>query len=48
MVGSLVRHKYSNKVGIVLRRVTRRGYIRYHVYMDNQTLTFASSFLEVL
>lgn len=49
MIGRLVRHKYSNKIGIVMRReITRKGNFRYHVFMDGELRSFLPSWLEVI
>ncbi len=49
MVNRLVRYKYNNKVGIVLRReITRTGTFRYHVFVDGRVQSINSCFLEVI
>ena len=49
MIGRLVRNKYSNKVGIVLRRkITRKGNFRYYVFMDGEIVYTTPQLLEVI
>ena len=49
MIGRLVRHKYNNKVGIVLRKVvTSKGNFRYHVFMGGKMFSMPIRHLEVL
>ena len=49
MIGRLVRDKYNNRIGIVLRRkITRTGTFRYHVFMDGRVQSINSCFLEVI
>lgn len=49
MIGRLVRCKYTNEIGIVLRReITRRGNFRYHVFIGGHTESFLLHYLEVL
>jgi hypothetical protein len=49
MIGKLVRCKYTNEIGIVLRReITRRGNFRYHVFIGGHTESFLLHYLEVI
>ncbi len=48
-VGSIVRCKYTNELGIVLRKViTHRGNFRYHVFIGGHTESFLLHYLEVI
>ncbi len=49
LVGRLVRNKYSNKIGIVTRKViTSKGNFRYHVFMDGKMSSIPLNHLEVI
>ena len=49
LVGRLVRDKYTNKVGIVLRRkTTRSALFRYDVFIDGEVQSIPQNFLEVI
>ena len=49
MIGRLVRNKYSNKIGIVMRKVvTSKGNFRYHVFMDGKMSSMPLNNLEVI
>jgi hypothetical protein len=49
MIGKLVRNKYTNKAGIVLRKVvTSKGNFRYHVFMGGKMFSMPIHHLEVL
>ena len=49
MIGRLVRYRYNNKVGIVLRReITRKANFRYHVFMDGEIVSVIPQMLEVI
>jgi len=49
MVGRLVRYKYTNEIGIVLRKeITRKGNFRYHVFMGDRTCSMPLNCLEVI
>ena len=49
MIGRLVIYKYTNEIGIVLRReITRKGSFRYHVFIGGKIQSFALPCLEVI
>ena len=49
MIGKLVRYKYTNEIGIVLRReITRKGNFRYHVFIGGKIQSFTLPCLEVI
>lgn len=49
MIGRLVRHRFTDKVGIVLsREVTRKGNFRYRVFLGGEVLSLLPCWLEVI
>ena len=49
MVGRLVRYKYTNEIGIVMRKViTNKGNFRYHVFMGDRMSSIPLNHLEVI
>ena len=49
MIGKLVRDKYTDRVGVVLRRrITYRGGFRYDVFIGGEVRSLLANFLEVI